>query len=102
MSDLVGGIDCFLFVVLREGFSIHVYFVFYLYVLMRINVLVASDPVEDVVSFIRSYEERYGNIHPVFYQGSYSQALSDAKQELRFLLVYLHKDEAQEVDQWCR
>ncbi|XP_011333890.1 FAS-associated factor 2 isoform X2 [Ooceraea biroi] len=63
---------------------------------------VASDPVEDVVSFIRTYEERYGNVHPVFYQGSYSQALSDAKQELRFLLVYLHKDEAQEVDQWCR
>lgn len=63
---------------------------------------VSSDPVEDVVHFIRSYEERYSNIHPVFYQGSYSQALSDAKQELRFLLVYLHKDETQEVDQWCR
>lgn len=62
----------------------------------------SSDPVEDVVNFIRSYEERYGNIHPVFYQGSYSQALSDAKQELRFLLVYLHKDEAQDIDQWCR
>lgn len=63
---------------------------------------VSSDPVEDVINFIRSYEESYGNSHPVFYQGSYSQALSDAKQELRFLLVYLHKDEAQNVDQWCR
>lgn len=63
---------------------------------------VSSDPVEDVISFIRSYEERYGSSHPVFYQGSYSQALSDAKQELRFLLVYLHKDEAQNIDQWCR
>ncbi|XP_076633643.1 fas-associated factor 2 [Colletes latitarsis] len=63
---------------------------------------VSSDPVEDVMNFIRSYEERYGNSHPVFYQGSYSQALSDAKQELRFLLVYLHKDEAQDIDQWCR
>ncbi|CAK9814691.1 FAS-associated factor 2-B [Anthophora plagiata] len=63
---------------------------------------VSSDPVEDVISFIRSYEERYGNSHPVFYQGSYSQALSDAKQELWFLLVYLHKDEAQNIDQWCR
>lgn len=65
-------------------------------------VQVASDPVEDVIKFIRSYEEKYGKSHPVFYQGSYSQALSDAKQELRFLLVYLHKDEAQDVDQWCR
>lgn len=63
---------------------------------------VSSDPVEDVMNFIRSYKERYGSNHPVFYQGSYSQALSDAKQELRFLLVYLHKDEAQDVDQWCR
>lgn len=63
---------------------------------------VSADPVEDVINFIRSYEERYGNSHPVFYQGSYSQALSDAKQELRFLLVYLHKDEAQNIDQWCR
>ncbi|XP_076669923.1 fas-associated factor 2 [Andrena cerasifolii] len=63
---------------------------------------VSADPVEDVISFIRSYEERYGSSHPVFYQGSYSQALSDAKQELRFLLVYLHKDEAQDIDQWCR
>lgn len=64
--------------------------------------LVSSDPVEDVMNFIRSYEEKYGSIHPVFYQGSYSQALSDAKQELRFLLVYLHKEEATDVDQWCR
>lgn len=71
-------------------------------VLIEANKYLPSDPVEDVVNFIRSYEERYGNTHPVFYQGSYSQALSDAKQELRFLLVYLHKDEAQEVDQWCR
>ncbi|XP_031849459.1 fas-associated factor 2 [Nomia melanderi] len=63
---------------------------------------VSSDPVEDVINFIRAYEERYGSSHPVFYQGSYSQALSDAKQELRFLLVYLHKDEAQDIDQWCR
>lgn len=63
---------------------------------------VSSDPVEDVMTFIRSYEERHGIIHPVFYQGSYSQALSDAKQELRFLLVYLQKDESQDTDNWCR
>ncbi|XP_034939607.1 FAS-associated factor 2-B [Chelonus insularis] len=63
---------------------------------------VPSDPVEDVVKFIRFYDEKYGANHPVFYQGSYSQALSDAKQELRFLLVYLHKDDTQHVDQWCR
>lgn len=63
---------------------------------------VSLDPVQDVMNFIRTYEEHYGTNHPVFYQGSYSQALSDAKQELRFLLVYLHKDDDEEVDQWCR
>ncbi|XP_014236686.1 FAS-associated factor 2 [Trichogramma pretiosum] len=74
-----------------------------IFTLFRRNVRpVSLDPVQDVVNFIRSYEEQFGTNHPVFYQGSYSQALSDAKQELRFLLVYLHKDESQEVDQWCR
>ncbi|XP_012226037.1 FAS-associated factor 2 [Linepithema humile] len=74
-----------------------------LFALFRRNLRpVPSDPVEDVINFIRTYKERFGNTHPVFYQGSYSQALSDAKQELRFLLVYLHKDESQEVEQWCR
>jgi FAS-associated factor 2 len=60
------------------------------------------DPIQDVMNFIKAYENQYGLNHPVFYQGSYGQALSDAKQELRFLLVYLHKDENQEVDDWCR
>lgn len=32
-----------------------------------------TDPVGDVVSFIRSFEEKYGRSHPVFYQGTYSQ-----------------------------
>ncbi|XP_058808418.1 FAS-associated factor 2 [Phymastichus coffea] len=74
-----------------------------IFAIFRRNVRpVSLDPVQDVMNFIRAYEEQCGTSHPVFYQGSYSQALSDAKQELRFLLVYLHKDENQEIDQWCR
>lgn len=61
-----------------------------------------TDPVADVVKFIRSYEENYGNQHPVFYQGSYSQALNDAKHELRFLIVYLHSDDHQDSINFCR
>ncbi|XP_063244113.1 FAS-associated factor 2 [Bacillus rossius redtenbacheri] len=61
-----------------------------------------SDPLGDVMGFIAMYEERYGARHPVFYQGTYSQALSDAKQELRFLLVYLHCDDHQDTDKFCR
>lgn len=36
-----------------------------------------TDPVGDVVSFIRSFEEKYGRSHPVFYQGAYSQVSSE-------------------------
>ncbi|MBN3275780.1 FAF2 factor, partial [Polyodon spathula] len=61
-----------------------------------------TDPVGDVVSFIHSFEEKYGRSHPVFYQGTYSQALNDAKRELRFLLVYLHGDDHQDTDEFCR
>lgn len=61
-----------------------------------------TDPVADVLSFIRLYEENYGYVHPVFYQGTYSQALNDAKQELRFLLVYLHCEEHEDTAKFCR
>uniref|UniRef100_A0A673JKX4 FAS-associated factor 2 n=1 Tax=Sinocyclocheilus rhinocerous TaxID=307959 RepID=A0A673JKX4_9TELE len=61
-----------------------------------------TDPVGDVMSFIHSFEEKYGRSHPVFYQGTYSQALNDAKRELRYLLVYLHGDDHQDTDEFCR
>jgi FAS-associated factor 2 len=61
-----------------------------------------TDPVADVLSFIHLYEQKYGSVHPVFYQGTYSQALNDAKQELRFLLVYLHCEEHQDTANFCR
>lgn len=59
--------------------------------------LVVTDPLGDVMSFIRNFTERYPR-RPIFYQGTYAQALNDAKQELRFLLVYLHKDSFQNPD----
>uniref|UniRef100_A0A1A9W0Q3 UBX domain-containing protein n=1 Tax=Glossina brevipalpis TaxID=37001 RepID=A0A1A9W0Q3_9MUSC len=64
---------------------------------------IVTDPLGDVTSFIRSYSERYPQ-HPVFYQGTYAQALNDAKQELCFLLVYLHSDPTKnlDVDSFCR
>ncbi|XP_067623437.1 FAS-associated factor 2 [Eurosta solidaginis] len=68
----------------------------------RNNDRIVTDPVGDVMSFIRAYNERYPT-HPVFYQGTYAQALNDAKQELRFLLIYLHKDPTNnpDVDSLC-
>jgi FAS-associated factor 2 len=35
-------------------------------------------------------------------QGTYSQALNDAKKELKFLLVYLHCDDHVDTDIFCR
>uniref|UniRef100_A0A8D9B6C5 FAS-associated factor 2-B n=1 Tax=Cacopsylla melanoneura TaxID=428564 RepID=A0A8D9B6C5_9HEMI len=61
-----------------------------------------TDPIVDVANFITSFNETFGENHPVFYQGSYGQALSDAKQELRFLLVYLHDQDDQDCNQFCR
>lgn len=63
---------------------------------------IVADPLGDVFQFIREFERQYGTVHPVFYQGTYSQALNDAKQELRFLLVYLHGEEHQDTDEFCR
>ena len=34
---------------------------------------IVTDPVGDVVGFIRRFEEVYGSEHPTFYQGTYSQ-----------------------------
>ncbi|KAG0720696.1 FAS-associated factor 2 [Chionoecetes opilio] len=61
-----------------------------------------TDPLEDVLRFIREYEAEYGTHHPAFFQGSYSQALSHAKTELKFLLVYLHCADHQDTPFFCR
>lgn len=53
--------------------------------------LVITNPLEDVTRFIHDYNTKYP-VHPVFYQGTYAQALNDAKRELKFLLVYLHSE----------
>ena len=34
---------------------------------------VVTDPVGDVNTFIANFEESYGDYHPTFYRGSYSQ-----------------------------
>lgn len=53
--------------------------------------LVVTDPRGDVLKFIDEYNTKYP-LHPVFYRGTYAQALNDAKRELKFLLIYLHSE----------
>lgn len=64
---------------------------------------IVTDPLGDVLNFITAYNEKYAD-HPVFYRGTYSQALNDAKRELRFLLVYLHSEQrnAAQAASLCR
>ncbi|XP_035223428.1 FAS-associated factor 2-like isoform X2 [Stegodyphus dumicola] len=61
-----------------------------------------TDPIRDVTTFIEQFEETYGTEHPIFYRGTYYQAVNDAKQDLKFLLVYLHGDDHQDTDEFCR
>lgn len=62
---------------------------------------VVTDPLGDVMKFIQNMNERIPE-HPVFYQGTYSQALNDAKRELKFLLVLLHAENRPESIAFCR
>ncbi|KAL1488970.1 hypothetical protein ABEB36_014753 [Hypothenemus hampei] len=70
--------------------------------LLRLEHRPRTDAVQEVLDFIQVYEEKYGCEHPVFYQGTFSQVLNDAKRELRFLAVYLHNPEAVDTDQFCQ
>ncbi len=60
-----------------------------------------GDPVTDVRRFRESFEAKYGAVHPPFHPGSYHQVLEEAKKELKFLLVYLHCADHQDVDRFC-
>ncbi|KAI9143778.1 hypothetical protein BKA69DRAFT_1164842 [Paraphysoderma sedebokerense] len=52
--------------------------------------------------FTREFEETYGSVHPDFFQNGYNQALEQMKQDLRFLVVYLHSEEHDNTDDFCR
>ena len=66
----------------------------------RSNVVI--NPVEDVRTFNVDFDSRYGTAHPPFFVGSYAQVLEEAKKELKFLLVYLHSEQHQDTDLFCR
>lgn len=39
---------------------------------------------------------------PPFFSGTYADALRDAKQSLRFLIIYLHGDSHEDTDKFCQ
>jgi len=62
----------------------------------------SGDGRTDVAEFVREYNERYGSSHPPFNRGGYYQVLEEAKRDLKFLLVYLHSEDHQDTDHFCR
>lgn len=54
------------------------------------------DPLANIAEFVIQYNTEFGTDHVDFYQGSYSQAVSEAKRELKFLVVYLHQTDNQD------
>ena len=61
------------------------------------------DPQGDVLRFIESFNAGYACPSlPPFFAGTYSAVLDRAKQDLQFLLVYLHCPAHADTDRFCR
>lgn len=52
--------------------------------------------------FLRDFESTYGTTHPEFFDGGYTQALTMAKRDLLYLLVFLSSEEHDDHDKFCR
>ena len=57
---------------------------------------------EEVAQFCREFDQQFGPRHPAFTRLGYYQALEEAKRDLRFLLVYLHCEDHQDTERFCR
>lgn len=52
--------------------------------------------------FLRDFEHTYGFTHPTFFDGGYTQALTTAKKELKYVLIILCSEEHDDNDKFCR
>ena len=59
------------------------------------------DEASGVVAFSSSFDYRYGPIHIPFFQGTLQEAIKEARQNAKFLFVYLHSDESLETPVFC-
>ncbi|XP_048445749.1 plant UBX domain-containing protein 10-like [Pyrus x bretschneideri] len=53
-------------------------------------------------SFLTSFEQQYGTMHPFFYACSFMEALKMAEDEHKFLFIYLHSPEHPFTPSFCR
>eukprot|EP01136_Pigoraptor_vietnamica_P025925 Opistho-1_new@80356 len=61
-----------------------------------------DDPPGDAARLERDLERKYGRRPPRAIIGTYRQAIERAKQELAFLLVYLHSEDHEDTPRFCR
>jgi hypothetical protein len=59
-------------------------------------------PDEDAAQFISEFHREYGDNGPAFQGASYSQIVSNANQQSKFLLVYLHSPLHDDTGRFCR
>ncbi|ORZ33016.1 hypothetical protein BCR44DRAFT_58581 [Catenaria anguillulae PL171] len=51
---------------------------------------------------VARYDKLYTSQHPPFYRGSYRQLVDDVKQKLEFALVYLHSEDHDSTERFCK
>jgi FAS-associated factor 2 len=61
-----------------------------------------TDPYGDVRSFIDQFEKNFGYLHPHLERSTYSQVLQKAKEEYRFVIIFLFKDGDEHCLTFCR
>lgn len=60
------------------------------------------NPDEDASHFISEFQKEYGDNGPQFQGVSYSQVVSNANRESKFLLIYLHSPLHDDTSKFCR
>ncbi|KAL6177491.1 hypothetical protein ACLB2K_049017 [Fragaria x ananassa] len=58
--------------------------------------------VPETFTFLHSFEQHYGTMHPFFYACQFMEALKIAKDEHKFLFMYLHSPEHPFTPSFCR
>ncbi|KAF2077436.1 hypothetical protein CYY_001285 [Polysphondylium violaceum] len=60
------------------------------------------DAVDETSKTLLRLTEKYGDTHPTFKTGSYNEALSHAKSNFKFLLVYVHSQAHPDAQSFCK
>ncbi|KAJ6250091.1 fas-associated protein [Anaeramoeba flamelloides] len=74
---------------------------FYQKLFENFKLLLSSFKNNDESSFLQEYEDSYGRTHPKFQSGTFKQAFNSAKEQSKFLIIYLHSPEHISTSRFC-